>query len=59
MISCRGRTWPAVKSFSGPSVKKEISFKLQAAMQQDTIYLQRLKQQAASDKLQAASLTNK
>ena len=38
--------------------KKEISFKLQAAMQQDTIYLQRLKQQAASTKLQAPSLTS-
>ena len=35
--------------------KKEISFKLQAAMQQDTIYLQRLKREAASVKQQAPS----
>ena len=35
--------------------KKEISSKLQAAMQQDTIYLQRLKLQAASSKRQASS----
>jgi hypothetical protein len=40
-------------------VKKEISFKLQAAMQQDTIYLQRLKREAASAKLQAPSALKK
>jgi len=32
-----------VRSFSESWVKKEISLKLQAAMQQDIIYLQRLK----------------
>jgi len=43
-----GGTWvlptcAAVRSFSESWVKKEISLKLQAAMQQDIIYLQRLK----------------
>ena len=33
------------------ALQKEISFKLQAAMQQDTIYLQRLKLQAPSTKV--------
>jgi len=44
-----------VRSISENWVKKEISSKLQAAMQQDTIYLQRLKREAASFKLQASS----
>jgi CHASE3 domain sensor protein len=43
-----------VRSFSESWVKKEISLKLQA-MQQDIIYLQRLKREAASAKLQAPS----
>jgi hypothetical protein len=55
MAHCRLVTWPAARSFLENWVKKETSFKLQAAMQQDTIYLQRLKQQATSDKLQATS----
>jgi hypothetical protein len=42
-----------VRSFSESWVKKEISLKLQA-MQQDIIYLQRLKREASSRKLQAA-----
>jgi hypothetical protein len=48
-----------VRSFSESWVKKEISLKLQAAMQQDIIYLQRLKREAASHKPQAPSATKK
>jgi hypothetical protein len=39
-----------VRSFSESWVKKEISLKLQAAMQQDIIYLQRLKREAKNMK---------
>jgi len=46
-----------VRSFSESWVKKEISLKLQAAMQQDIIYLQRLKREAKNMKERKLQIT--